>query len=81
MTDVLEGNAQAARDLTDRVFFAQLIQASLADWPQVWTRPLSARTSRLQVTGEDLISLLLSGPATLARWWAQSGLELLQIAA
>jgi ubiquinone biosynthesis protein len=79
LADLTEREESAASIVLDRALVGLFLQHLLQEWPERWLQPIHARTFASHVSTHDLLSVLCSGPATWARYWAETWLDALRV--
>lgn len=71
-----ELKADAAR--IDGVLVMEFLRRFLAEWPDRWFASPASRSFATRLSNWDLVSTILNGPSTAARFWIDCGLDVLQ---
>lgn len=78
LADLVRTGNDSGGGFLDEAMLAAFVQNWTAEWPERLQAPFNARSFSTHVSTADLFRLLWSGPATVARWWNTTGLELLE---
>ena len=64
--------------LIDQTLRMQFLRHFAREWPQRWLRPPYSRDYATRISNLDLTGALMSGPATVTRFWAGHAVDVLQ---
>ena len=75
LADVTGSSEEAGTRLLDNAVASVMLRRFVTEWPERFRQPFDLRTFDTHLSTEDLLSLLWSPPATVARYWTATWLD------
>lgn len=76
LTDLTQ-STETAHGAIDEAVGCSFLRHWIADWPARFQKPFSSKSFRTHLSTADLFSFLSSAPATFARWWSETILDMM----